>query len=201
MTTTTSTTRTTTTTSEELRNVTFREVLRGYQRTEVDDFCARAADTIDRLEDQVRALQERLDGGPMDAASGNASIPVVDGETIQRTLILAQRVADEAIAEAQDRAHTVASESEAKAHVLVADAESTARRISEEGRRRVETEIEQLGATRDSLRADVDTLERFTAEFRDRLRGAVQRELARLEESSTIDVEPPPRPDLQTTSR
>ena|SRR5215211_3844976 len=191
-------------TPDELRNVTFRESLRGYHRADVDEICARAAETIEALEHQLRALRQGL-GTASDTGAVRVIQPgeraVNDGEIIQRTLVLAQKAADEAVAEAQQRAHKLTSESEAKANAMVAEAEANARRLGEQERRRVAEEIERLGATRDVLRTDVDALERFTEEFRGRIHNAIIRELDRLEQSSVGEITPPERPQLQTVRR
>lgn len=193
-------------TPQELRDVEIRESFRGYHRDEVDELLERAAATIEHLEHQIRVLQERLaagpGGAPAPAAPGPAPaptrVPVPDGDVIQRTLILAQKAADEAVAEAQARAQQLTSEAEAKAQALVSEAESTARRIAESERRRIEAEIGQLSATRDALREDVDALQRFASEFRDRLRSALEAEIARLGSVSGLTDELPPRPALRT---
>jgi len=192
-------------TPDELRNVTFRESLRGYHRTDVDALCERAAETIEQLEQQIRALRQGLgsdngdDGGAVRLVQpAERAVHAPESDVIQRTLILAQRAADEAVAEAQDRARALTTESEAKANALVSEAESTARRIGEDSRRRVESEVHELSTTRDLLIADVDALERFAEDFRGRIRRAISSELARLEESSPVDVEAPPRPELET---
>jgi DivIVA domain-containing protein len=191
-------------TPQELRDTDIRESFRGYHRDEVDELLERAAATIEHLEHQIRILQERLAAAPGPQAAPAAEpaappaprpIPVPDSDVIQRTLILAQKAADEAVAEAQARSQQLLSESETKAQVLVSEAESTARRIAESERRRIEAEIAELGVTRDQLRGDCDALDRFAAEYRDRLRRAVEAELAHLEQSSA-PPEPPPRPDL-----
>ena len=155
-------------TPQELRDIEIRESFRGYHRDDVDELLERAAATIEHLEHQIRILQERLASGPRRPArvrpapaprrpgtragsrTGAAPVPVPrgpDGDVIQRTLILAQRAADEAVAEAQARAAQVTGEAEAKAQAMVAEAESTARRIAETERRRIETEIAQLTTT------------------------------------------------------
>jgi cell division septum initiation protein DivIVA len=125
-------------------------------------------------------------------------VPVPDSDVIQRTLILAQKAADEAVAEAQAKAAQLTNESEAKAAALVSEAESTARRIAESERRRIEAEIAQLGATRDALVEDVDVLDRFSADYRDRIRLAIEAELLHLSASSGNAEPPPVRPALQT---
>jgi vacuolar-type H+-ATPase subunit H len=112
---------------------------------------------------------------------------------LQRTLLLAQRAADEAVNEAQARARQILDESEAKAQSLVSDAEATARRIAEGERRRLETEIQDLSSRRELLRTDADALDAYAAGYRDRLRAVLEADLARL----GGDVDPPtPRPEL-----
>src|SRR5262245_43788059 len=205
-------------TPQELRDIDIRESFRGYHRDEVDELLERAAGTIEHLEHQIRILQERLASGPAPQRAPQPApqpaqqapapapaptpaptpVPVPDSDVIQRTLILAQKAADEAVAEAQAKAAQLTTESEAKAAALVTEAESTARRIAESERRRIEAEIAQLGATRDALLEDVDSLERFSGEYRDRIRLAIEAELLHLS-ASNVSAEPaPPRPALQT---
>ncbi|MFO1537486.1 MAG: DivIVA domain-containing protein, partial [Actinomycetota bacterium] len=181
-------------TPHELRDIEIRESFRGYHRDDVDDLLERAASTIEHLEHQIRVLQERLAAAPAPAARREpapaptpapapapAPVPVPQapsgsGDVIQRTLILAQRAADEAVAEA----------------------ESTARRIAETERRRIETEIVQLTSTRDALSADVDALERFVTEYRERIRRAIEAELVHLNASAAVSDRQPSRPLLQS---
>src|SRR6185503_18463258 len=106
---------------QELRDIDIRESFRGYHRDEVDELLERAAATIEHLEHQIRILQERLASGPAQPAPRPApqpapqaapapapapqpvpvAVPVPDSDVIQRTLILAQKAADEAVADAQ----------------------------------------------------------------------------------------------------
>jgi DivIVA domain-containing protein len=203
-------------TPQELRDIDIRESFRGYHRDEVDELLERAAGTIEHLEHQIRILQERLASGPAPQRAPQPTaqpvqqapapapapvptpVPVPDSDVIQRTLILAQKAADEAVAEAQAKAAQLTSESEAKAAALVSEAESTARRIAESERRRIEAEIAQLGATRDALTEDVDALERFSREYRDRIRLAIEAELLHLSAAGASTEPAPARPALQT---
>lgn len=196
-------------TPQELRNIELREAFRGYHRAEVDSLCERAAETIEHLHRQRSVLEERL-GGALDDTSGSVRLvhraaPTAfdpsprnapDADVIQRTLILAQRAADEALAEAQAEAQAVTREAEAKAQALMTDAEQAARRLADGERRRIEAEVVELGAARASLLADLDLLEHFAAEYRERIRDAIQGELERLGVSAVARVEPRPAPRL-----
>jgi DivIVA domain-containing protein len=181
-------------TPQELRDIEIREAWRGYHRDDVDELLERAAATIEHLEEENRELKARLAQGagapapapvpapvrtPVAPAPAPAPAPVrgADTDVIQRTLVLAQKAADEAVAEARAKAQQMLSESESKAQSLVAEAEASARRIAETERKKLEEEIAQLSASRDTLSADVDALERFEREYRERLRSAIAAEL------------------------
>jgi cell division septum initiation protein DivIVA len=159
-------------TPRELRDTDIREGFRGYHRDDVDELLERAASTVENLTERVRQLSERLA-----SVEGNAGKSRETEEMLQRTLVLAQKTADEAIAEAQQRARTLLEESEAKARALVSDAESTARRIAENERQQLEAEILDLSSRREALNADVEALEKYEQEYRSRLRKAIESEL------------------------
>ena len=188
-------------TPQELRDTEIREAWRGYHRDDVDELLERAAATIEHLGQQIRVLQERVHAAPpvpaqpVQQAPARAPeperVPIPDTDVIQRTLILAQKAADEAVAEAQARSRQLLDESEAKAQALVTEAESAARRIAESERRRIEAEIQQLSSTRESLTADVDALERFEHEYRERIRQAIESELEQLTSTGTTALSRP----------
>ena len=205
-------------TPQELRDTEIREAWRGYHRDDVDELLERAAATIERLQDQNRALTQRIHTGPpaaVQAAPQPAPTPVVqapqpaplpppqpervpvpDSDVIQRTLILAQKAADEAVADAQARARQMLEESESKAQSLVTEAEQAARRIAESERKRIEAEIQQLYATREALTLDVDALERFEHEYRERIRQAIEIELEQLTSTGTTALSRPGLSDV-----
>src|ERR1700674_5639269 len=102
-------------TPQELRDIEIREAWRGYHRDDVDELLQRAAATIEHLEEQVRQAQIRATQAPAPPAARTAAPAVtpppvaerpperrpagVDTDVIQRTLVLAQKAADEAVAE------------------------------------------------------------------------------------------------------
>ena len=185
-------------TLQELRSSEIKDSWRGYDRDEVDDLLERAAVTIEALTQQLQEVSSRpVPTGAATPAAPPAEVPLPssrdDAEMLQRTLLLAQRAADDAVNEAQARAKQLLEESEAKAQALVSDAEATARRIAEGERRRLEAELLDLSARREQLRADADALEGYVAGYRDRLRAAIEGDLAKL--GGEIDP-PSPRPEL-----
>ncbi len=174
-------------TPRELRDTDIREAWRGYSREEVDELLERAAATIERQSGQVSSLTEKLGGLESEAARNRET-----EDMLHRTLLLAQRTADEAVTEAQARSRKLVEEAETKAHLLVSDAEATARRTSDAERRSLESDVRELGARRDALLSDIANLEAFEARYRDRLREVIEADLSTLRSSGPAQSEPHP---------
>lgn len=169
---------------EELREIEIKEVKwNGYNRDDVDELLERAAATVARLmaeNQQLRARLSQVAGNPSKPSPAPAAPKVdknFDTSAIQRTLVLAQQVADEAVADARDQAQKIVGDAQAHAQQLVAGAESRAAEIAENERKRLEEEINALQSARATLGVDVDALEVFEREYRDRLRHALEAEL------------------------
>jgi DivIVA domain-containing protein len=170
-------------TPQELRRSEVKEAFRGYHREEVDTLLERAAATIEQLTERLQRPR----------AVAVSPVSRDDAETIQRTLILAQRAADNAVAEAEEKARVLVEESESQAQRLVSDAEADARRIHGEEMRQHEAEIAALLARRDRLQADANALETYANDYRGRVRAAIESDLAKL----GVMIEPPsPRPEI-----
>lgn len=178
-------------TPRELRDMDIREGFRGYNRDEVDELLERAAQTIEELQERIRKLSNQL--AEVEAAPPAPAPTREAEETIHRTLLLAQRAADEAVAEAQAEAARLVEEARGRAASVVADAEASARRLAEGERRRLEQEVLELAARREALLADVDALERFSADYRERLRRMLQEDLDTLTARAAVSL---PRPTL-----
>src|ERR1700730_1323272 len=197
-------------TPQELRDVEIREAWRGYHRDDVDELLERAAATIEHLDEQVRSAQTRVAQAPTPppartpapvaptpAPMPERRPPGVDTDVIQRTLVLAQKAADEAVHEARTKAQQMLAESETKAQSLVSEAEASARRIADTERRRPEEEIGQLTSARDTLNADVDALERYEQEYRIRLREAIHAQLETLQATRHVSSDRPSLHNVQ----
>jgi len=199
-------------TPQELRDIEIREAWRGYHRDDVDELLERAAATIEHLEAEAQQLRARGSQGGAPPVPAPAPAPVVaptpaavpvpapapaaapirtaDTDVIQRTLVLAQKAADEAVSEARAKAQQMVGEAESRAQHLVGEAEATATAVAERERSKLEDEIGRLQGARDTLNADVDALERFEQEYRDRLRRAIEAELDLLGQTATVSDRP-----------
>ena len=176
-------------TPRELRDIDIREGFRGYNRDDVDELLERAAATIEGLNERMRRLTEQVS-----SVEGQQGQSRETEDMLHRTLLLAQRAADEAVAEAQFKARQILDDAESKSRAQLAEAESTARRQVDSERRRLESEVLELGSRREALLADVDGLERFESEYRARLRRALEADLESL--AGQGPVAPSARPPI-----
>jgi cell division initiation protein len=167
---------------DSLRTVEFRETLKGYHRDDVDEYLEKAAVEAEGLQEQLRQSNERLRKAAETiaqletelAAKPEAPVapptpvqPVVADDTLQRTLVLAQKFVDETKADA-----------EAQASRVIADAEAEARKLQVESEQRLREEIARLESNRTQLSVEVDTMSRQLASERERLRSALSEMLS-----------------------
>lgn len=145
----------------------------------------------------VARLQEATAAQQVEAASVVAAEPAPaaeapemrvapdEAETISRTLLLAQRTADITVAEARAEAEQIAAAARAEAEStldstretsarLLAEAKDEAHQLTEVEREAVLNEVESLRARREFLVGDVDQLEQFLIDQRERLRSAAR---------------------------
>jgi len=169
-------------TSRELREGNIRDALRGYNHDDVDELLERAAATIDGLQTRVRELTERLQQTEGEASRGRET-----EDMLQRTLLVAQRTADEVVAEARESAQKILDEAEEQATSVVSEAERSAKAEVEEDARRLKAEVLELAAAREALDADVIALTTFAEQLGARLRDALEAQIAALE-SGSIDI-------------
>jgi DivIVA domain-containing protein len=149
-----------------LREVEFNSSLRGYNTDEVDEFLEQVADAVDRLREEARSATERAEAAERGARDQTG---LDDGDSIRRTLVLAQRTADLAVREAQEEATQILDRARSEAESLVGDARDSAVRITSEAERRLRDEVTRLGTTREDLRKEVDTLVSLLGAERERL--------------------------------
>ncbi len=185
---------------QRVRSAEFKTVRKGVDPDEVTTFLGDVADELERAQNQstameararaaVARLQELSEGDAAAPAAETAAEPadvhvsVDESETISRTLLLAQRTADTAVADAQaqadqilataneEAARTLDSTREMSASMLD-EARAEARQVGEAERAAVAGEVEALKARRDFLESDVQHLESFLVDQRARLRDA-----------------------------
>jgi DivIVA domain-containing protein len=167
---------------DSLRTVEFRETLKGYHRDDVDEYLEKAAVEAEGLQEQLRQSNERLRKAAESitqletelAAKPEVSpepvappVPAIADDTLQRTLVLAQKFVDETKADA-----------EAQATRVIADAEAVARKVQTESEQRLREEIARLESNRSHLSHEVETMARQLETERERLRSALSEMLS-----------------------
>jgi DivIVA domain-containing protein len=154
---------------------------------------ARARAAVARLQEVSAAAEQQQQtalGKALDHAGAPGSGDVVhvsadEAETISRTLVLAQRTADATMADAKAEAERLLEEARAESEAtldstrelsakLLDDARSEARKASDAERLAAENEVQSLVARREFLVGDVDQLEQFLIEQRERLRATAR---------------------------
>jgi len=177
---------------DTLRTVEFRLGLKGYNVDEVDEYLDKAAQEAEGLQEHVRQLNERLRqaseriaqlerekrSAPAAAMDEGDSAAAADAgalsdETLQRTLILAQKFVDQTKRESEAEAATIVSQAEERARTAIAEAEAAAAQLQAESHQKLREEVTRLEATRTELATDVETMARHLDSERNRLRGAL----------------------------
>ena len=189
---------------DTLRTVEFRLGLKGYNVDEVDEYLDKAAQEAEGLQDHVRQLNERLrqaseriaqlerdkrvapvaaetEEGAAAVASADAA--ALSDETLQRTLLLAQKFVDQTKRESEAEAATVIAQAEETARGAIAAAEATAAQLQAETHRGLREEVTRLEATRTELATDVESMARHLESERNRLRGALSEILRWVDEN------------------
>jgi cell division initiation protein len=177
---------------QRVRSAEFKTVRKGADPKEVKAFLDDVADELERAQNQstamearARAAVARLQEVTESAAAAPAPVEASadESETISRTLLLAQRTADSTVADARGEAARIVRSAKGEAAAtldstremaakILDEAHAEARRVGESERIAVAGEVEALMARRDFLESDVEQLELFLTEQRNRLREA-----------------------------
>ena len=151
-----------------IREVEFREKLRGYNQDDVDEFLERVAAGVEIMQERLREAIERAGRAEQQAKE------VFDGdESLRRTLSLAQRTADLAVQEARDQAARIVEAAQAQAVAMAEEALEEARRLAEEAQSQIWADVGRLDAAREQLRQDVAVLAHYLQSERDRAEQAL----------------------------
>ena len=159
-----------------IRQVEFREKLRGYHQDDVDEFLERVAAGVEILQERLREATERAVRAEQQARESQEG-----DESLRRTLVLAQRTADIAVQEARDHAAQLVEAAQATAQSIVAEAREQARKLAEDAQAQVWADVGRLEAAREQLRQDVAALERYLDEERARAQASLVDAARRLE--------------------
>jgi DivIVA domain-containing protein len=180
-----------------LRTVEFRLGLKGYNVDEVDEYLEKAAVEAEQVQERLRTADERLrdateriaqleaelaaaarapENQPQSAASESAGEPpgaAISDDTLQRTLVLAQKFVEQTKRESEAEAAQVVSRAEERARALLAQAEERARQLTTQAEERLRDEIARLEGARARLANDVEAMTRHLEEQRAKIRASL----------------------------
>jgi DivIVA domain-containing protein len=182
---------------QNVRNAEFKIVRKGLDPDEVSQFLVEVADSLEKAQNHATAMEARARAAvqraqDLAAAQPESGTDATDGspvsvpdeaETISRALLLAQRTADTAIAEAEAEAEAVrASAAEEATRELDAArelatqmaeaAKADAEKLFADEKEAIAVEIVEMKENRDLLAADAGALDSFLAAQRERIRDA-----------------------------
>jgi cell division initiation protein len=177
-------------TPQTLREVEFREKMRGYHPEDVDAFLERVADGLEVLQERLRQALERVAKAEQQAAEAGGN-----DETLRKTLLLAQRTADLAVQEAREQASRILAGAEQQAQGILADADERSRQAQEEAQAALRADVARLQAVRTQLQEDVAGLSRWLDDQKNHLGETLNEALGRIKQLGVIR-EPPAIKDV-----
>ncbi|HVA75698.1 MAG TPA: DivIVA domain-containing protein [Acidimicrobiales bacterium] len=172
-----------------LREVEFREKMRGYHPEDVDHFLEQVAAGLEVMQDRLRQAVERAQRAEAAASEAGGS-----DETLRKTLVLAQRTADMAVQEAREQAARILAGAEQQAQAMLADAEERGRRAHEDAVNEVRAELGRLEAAREQSQQEVEALEHWLEEHKTHLQASLSEALASVEKVGVLWPAPTTRP-------
>jgi cell division septum initiation protein DivIVA len=116
-------------------------------------------------------------------AAATAEANALSDETLQRTLLLAQKFVDQTKRESEAEAAAVVAQAEETARAAIAAAEATSAQLQAETHHKLRDEVTRLEATRTELATDVESMARHLESERNRLRGALSEILKWVDEN------------------
>ena len=178
-----------------IREVEFREKLKGYHQDDVDEFLERIAAGIEILQERMRQATERAV-----RAEQRLSETTEADDAMKRTLVLAQRTADAAVDEARQQAQQIVASAQSQGQQIVMAAQEEAARIAEESQRDLWTDIQRLETARDQLRSDIAALDQYLAAERGRLLQAMAEMQRRFDAEMPSISTPPSQHEIDLSS-
>ncbi len=178
---------------DSLRTVEFRLGLKGYNVDEVDEYLEKAAVEAEALHEQLRQQGERLrqateritqlEADRRVAPPAAAAPAAASDESLQRTLLLAQKFVEQTQRESEAEAADVLARAEERARGILGDAENRAHRLTTEAEQRLREEVKRLEDKRGQLATDVENMAHHLQAERDRLRSTLAEVLRWVDEN------------------
>ena len=170
---------------KSLREVEFRDRLRGYDTDEVDEFLEKVAIAVDEMQAELARLSSR---GAAPARPVEEP-PVFDDDSIRRTLVLAQRTADLAVSEAREEADRLLEAARAQSETVLAQAHEAVRRLRDDAEQELHERVRRLELERERLEREAGALAALLEGERARLTDSLTTALRFVEDSLAVPAD------------
>jgi cell division initiation protein len=164
-------------TPEDIQNKRFHDAFRGYNHEEVDLFLDQVVSSFNALHAELQNARARL--RELEAQADD--VRGTEG-MLKRTLIAAQRAADEAVAEAKAEAQTMVAEARAEAQKMASASEQELADRIAQANERARAIVDEASERYRDLEAMSEKLRRLDMEHRSRLREMLEGQLRALDE-------------------
>ena len=111
----------------DIQSKTFKKKMGGYEKSDVEEFFALVCEEYDKLYTENASLRDRVNG-LSDAVKQYRTME----DTLQETLVIAQKTGEEVKGAAAERAENIIEEAKLRADEIVGKAHEESRRIAEE---------------------------------------------------------------------
>lgn len=132
----------------DIQNHTLRTSMRGYDRTETDDFLASVAESYEEIIRENRDLQDKI----ASLSEGIQYYKQIEN-TLQKALVLAEKTSSETQETAKIQADNMVKEAQEKADNMVREAQEKADSITKETEKNAESIIEDAKADASRIQA------------------------------------------------
>ncbi|HEX3731435.1 MAG TPA: DivIVA domain-containing protein [Mycobacteriales bacterium] len=167
---------------------------------------AELKEQLDRLRQEKRQADQSLQQiqQQMDAGGGNRGGALTGESTGEqqavRVLMMAQRTADDHLADAHREAEKLITDARAKADELTRNARNAAEQLERDARQRHQEAMGGLDAKRGALQKHIEDLKAFEREYRTRLKAYLEGQLRDLDgRSQALDSDGGSRPSSNGT--
>jgi DivIVA domain-containing protein len=189
--------------SQAINGIEFDQVRKGYDPEQVKSFLSRVGAAVDEMRSHLVASDARARAAMARVQELSAREPTAvgsaDTDVISKTLLMAQRTADAAVADAQKSADATLADADTRSKTMIAESEARSTEMVRQAElmatSHMESELRTLKERKASLSTEVDGLnERIVAE-RERVAAVIeslQRLLRSPEGLGTLSYRPTP---------
>ena len=165
-------------TPDDIVNYPLKQSVRGYNVAQVDALLDQIADQLHEMATELEETHRRLD-----RAQGRLAEAAETEATLKRTLIAAQRAAEQSVGQARTRATELRGAAEREAETLLEEARLEAEELRVAALKAARAEEKEIRERRRELRQQVEALRVFERDYRARLRELLDEQLHRLDET------------------